>query len=106
MLTSVSWKQIINVIKDEGLKMSGKTCKEFRHLRIEDDDASYISHNGLVAISQGWQNYHIWPYMPMISPMLHLLWWGKVVCTSQITILCLEKRSIFLQTRPWMMVRS
>jgi hypothetical protein len=53
MLASVSWKQVINVIKDEGLKMSGKTCKEFKRLRIKDDDASYISHNGVVVISQG-----------------------------------------------------
>jgi hypothetical protein len=41
------------------------------------------------------QSYDIWPYMLMISPMLHLLWWGRVVCTSQIAILCLEKGSIF-----------
>ncbi len=33
--------------------MLGKTCKELRHLQIEDDDACYISHNGVVAISQG-----------------------------------------------------
>jgi hypothetical protein len=31
----------------------GKTCKELRCLRIKDDDASYISHNGVVIISQG-----------------------------------------------------
>jgi hypothetical protein len=23
------------------------------------------------------QSYDIWPYMFMISPMLHLLWWGS-----------------------------
>jgi coronatine-insensitive protein 1 len=33
--------------------MLGKTCKEPRHLRIEDDDARYISHGGVVVISQG-----------------------------------------------------
>jgi len=33
--------------------MLGKTFKELRRLRIEDDDASYISHSGVVAISQG-----------------------------------------------------
>ncbi len=33
--------------------MSGKTCKENRCLRIEDDDASYILHGGVVVISQG-----------------------------------------------------
>jgi coronatine-insensitive protein 1 len=53
MLVSVSLKQIYNVIGDEGLKVLGKTCKELKHLQIEDDDACYISHNGTVAISQG-----------------------------------------------------
>jgi coronatine-insensitive protein 1 len=52
MLVSVSWKQVHNVLGDEGLKMLGKTCKELRRLRIKYD-ASYISHNGVVAISQG-----------------------------------------------------
>ncbi len=33
--------------------MLGKTCKELRHLRIEDDVACYISHNDVVAILQG-----------------------------------------------------
>jgi len=33
--------------------MLGKRCKELKHLRIEDDDAGYISHGGVVAISQG-----------------------------------------------------
>jgi hypothetical protein len=36
-----------------GLKMLGKTYKELRHLRIEDDDARYILHGGVVVISQG-----------------------------------------------------
>ncbi len=33
--------------------MLGKTCKELRCLRIEDDDACYISHSGVVVMSQG-----------------------------------------------------
>ncbi len=48
-----SWRWIHNVLGDEGLKMLGKTCKELRCLWIEDDDASYISHSGVVVISQG-----------------------------------------------------
>ncbi len=48
-----SWKQVHNVLGDEGLKMLGKTCMELRCLWIEDDDASCISHSGVVAISQG-----------------------------------------------------
>jgi coronatine-insensitive protein 1 len=50
MLVGVSWKQVLNVIGDEGLKVLGKTCKELKGLWIEDDDATYISHN---VISQG-----------------------------------------------------
>ncbi len=34
--------------------MLGKTCKELRHLQVEDDDASYISHSDVVVISQGY----------------------------------------------------
>ncbi len=52
MLVGVSWRQILNVFGDEGLKVLGKTCKELRFLRVKDD-TSYISHNGVVAISQG-----------------------------------------------------
>ncbi len=33
--------------------MLSKTFKELRRLQVEDDDASYISHSGVVAISQG-----------------------------------------------------
>jgi hypothetical protein len=33
--------------------MLGKTFKELRRLQVEEDDASYISHSGVVAISQG-----------------------------------------------------
>ncbi len=33
--------------------MLGKTFKELRCLRVEDDDVSYISRSGVVAISQG-----------------------------------------------------
>ncbi len=47
------------------------------------------------------QSCDIWFYMSMISLMLHLLWWGKVVCTSQIATLCLEKRSKKLQICKW-----
>jgi coronatine-insensitive protein 1 len=53
MLVGVYWKELLNVIRDEGLKVLGKTCKELRHLRVEDDDVGYISHNGVVVISQG-----------------------------------------------------
>jgi coronatine-insensitive protein 1 len=45
--------QVLNVLGDEGLKVLGKTCKELRRLRVEDDDAGYISHSGVVAIAQG-----------------------------------------------------
>jgi coronatine-insensitive protein 1 len=34
--------------------MLGKTCKELRHLQVEDDDEGYISHNDVVVISQGY----------------------------------------------------
>jgi hypothetical protein len=54
MLASVSWRQVRNVLGDEGLKVFGKTWTELRRLQIEDDDASYISHSGAVAISQGY----------------------------------------------------
>jgi coronatine-insensitive protein 1 len=53
-LASVSWRQVFNVLGDEGLKVLGKTCKELKCLQIEDDDACYISHNGVVVISQGY----------------------------------------------------
>jgi coronatine-insensitive protein 1 len=33
--------------------MLGKTCKELKCLWVEDDDVGYISHSGVVAISQG-----------------------------------------------------
>jgi len=42
MLVGVYWKQLLNVIRDEGLKVLGKTCKELKHLRVEDDDVGYI----------------------------------------------------------------
>jgi coronatine-insensitive protein 1 len=53
MLAGVSWKQAHNVLGDQGLKVLWKTCKELRRLWVEDDDAGYISHSGVVAISQG-----------------------------------------------------
>jgi coronatine-insensitive protein 1 len=34
--------------------MLGKTCKELKRLRVEDDDACYISHSDVVVISQGY----------------------------------------------------
>jgi len=51
MLVGVYWKQLLNVIRDEGLKVLGKTCKELRRLQVKDDDVGYISQNGVV--SQG-----------------------------------------------------
>jgi hypothetical protein len=81
MLASVSWRQVHNVLGDEGLKVFGKTWMELRCLRIEDDDASYISHSVRLLFHKVMQSYDIWLYMLMISPMLNLLWWGKVICT-------------------------
>jgi len=42
MLVGVYWKQLLNVIRDEGLKVLGKTCKELKRLQVEDDDVGYI----------------------------------------------------------------
>jgi hypothetical protein len=41
-VVGVYWKQLLNVIRDEGLKVLGKTRKELKRLRVEDDDVGYI----------------------------------------------------------------
>jgi coronatine-insensitive protein 1 len=47
--------------------MLGKTFKELRHLRIEDDDASYISHSGVLLFHKVAQSCDIWSYMSDIT---------------------------------------
>jgi coronatine-insensitive protein 1 len=42
-----------NVLGDEGLQVLGRTCKELRRLRVEDDEEGYISQRGVVAVAQG-----------------------------------------------------
>ncbi|KAH9552702.1 hypothetical protein CY35_09G079900 [Sphagnum magellanicum] len=44
--------QVRNVLGDEGLQVLGRTCKKLTRLRVEYDDAGYISHSGVVAIAQ------------------------------------------------------
>jgi coronatine-insensitive protein 1 len=45
--------QAWNVLGDEGLQVLGRTCKELRRLRVEDDEEGYISQRGVVAVAQG-----------------------------------------------------
>ncbi len=65
-------------------------------MRVEDDDASYISHSGVVVISQGYAKLRYLALYVYDITNVALVMVGQVVCTSQIIILCLEKRSNFL----------
>jgi hypothetical protein len=68
MLANVSWRQVLNVLGVEGLKVLGKTCKELICLWVEDDDVvGYISHSGVLLFHKVVQICDIWPYIPMIS---------------------------------------